>query len=82
MVSNGAKTCIYAALRTLLDPGDEVLLPVPYYVSYIELIRMAGGVPVLIQTREGEGFKVTAQQLREAITAKTKCLSLNHPLPI
>lgn len=79
VVSNGAKTCIYAALRTLLDPGDEVLLPVPYYVSYIELIRMAGGVPVLIQTREGEGFKVTAQQLREAITAKTKCLILNHP---
>ena len=78
-VSNGAKTCVYVALRALVNPGDEVILPAPYWVSYIELIRMVGGVPVVIDTTEQEHFKITAQKLATAITPKTKCMILNNP---
>ena len=79
VVSNGAKSCVYEALRALVNPGDEVILPAPYWVSYIELIKMVGGVPVVIETREQDQFKLTAQELREAITPKTKCMILNNP---
>lgn len=78
-VSNGAKTCVYAALRALVDPGDEVILPAPYWVSYIELIRMVGGVPVVVEASEAEHFKITPQRLAAAITPKTKCMILNNP---
>ena len=78
-VSNGAKTCVYVALRALVNPGDEVILPAPYWVSYIELIRMVGGVPVVIDTTEQEHFKITARKLAAAITPKTKCMILNNP---
>ena len=78
-VSNGAKTCVYVALRALVNPGDEVILPAPYWVSYIELIRMVGGVPVVIDTTEQEHFKITAQELADAITPNTKCMILNNP---
>ena len=78
-VSNGAKTCVYVALWALVNPGDEVILPAPYWVSYIELIRMVGGVPVVIDTTEAEHFKITAEKLAAAITPKTKCMILNNP---
>ena len=78
-VSNGAKPCVYVALRALINPGDEVILPAPYWVSYIELIRMVGGVPVVIDTTEAEHFKITAEKLAAAITPKTKCMILNNP---
>lgn len=78
-VSSGAKPCIFTALQAMLNPGDEVILPSPFWVSYIELIRMAGGVPVIIETTEADEFKVTAERLAEAITEKTKCLILNNP---
>lgn len=78
-VSNGAKPCVYMALRALVDPGDEVILPAPYWVSYIELIRMVGGIPVVIDAKEEDGFKITAQALAQAITPKTKCMILNNP---
>ena len=78
-VSNGAKTCVYVALRALVNPGDEVILPAPYWVSYIELIRMVGGVPVVIDTTEAEHFKITAEKLAAAITPKTKVLVLPFP---
>ena len=79
VVSNGAKSCVYEALRALVNPGDEVILPAPYWVSYIELIKMVGGVPVVIETREQDHFKLTAQELKDAITPKTKCMILNNP---
>ena len=79
VVGSGAKTCIYVALRTLLNPGDEVVLPSPYWVSYAELIRMAGGVPVVVETRECDQFKLTDKELAEAITDKTKAMILNNP---
>ena len=78
-VSNGAKTCVYAALRALVNPGDEVILPAPYWVSYLELIQMVGGVPVVINATEAEHFKITADKLAAAITPKTKCMILNNP---
>ena len=78
-VSNGAKTCVYAALRALVNPGDEVILPAPYWVSYLELIQMVGGVPVVINATEAEHFKITAEKLAAAITPKTKCMILNNP---
>ena len=78
-VSNGAKSCVYVALRALVNPGDEVILPAPYWVSYIEIIRMVGGVPVVVEATEAEHFKLTAQKLAAAITPKTKCIVLNNP---
>ena len=78
-VSNGAKPCVYVALRALINPGDEVILPSPYWVSYSELIKMTGGVPVIVETREADHFKLTAQELRDAITPKTKAMILNNP---
>ena len=78
-VSNGAKTCVYAALRTLVNSGDEVILSAPYWVSYIELIQMVGGVPVVVEASEAEHFKITPEKLAAAITPKTKCMILNNP---
>ena len=72
VVSGGGKPILYVALKTLLNPGDEVILPAPYWVSYYELIKMAGGVPVVVETTEASGFNLTPQQLRQAITPKTK----------
>lgn len=77
--SNGAKTCVYAALRALVNPGDEVILPAPYWVSYIELIQMVGGVPVVVEATEAEHFKITPEKLAAAITPNTKCMILNNP---
>ncbi len=79
VVSSGAKHCVYLSLRALVDPGDEVILPAPFWVSYLELIRMVGGVPVTITTEESADFKLTADQLRAAITPKTKAIILNNP---
>ena len=67
------------ALAVLLDPGDEVIVPAPYWVSYTEMIKMVGGVPVEVLAGEGQGFKVTPDQLEGAITEKTKCVMLNNP---
>ena len=78
-VSNGAKPCVYVALRALVNPGDEVILPAPYWVSYYELIRMVGGVPVVVEATEAEQFKITPEKLAAAITPKTKCMILNNP---
>ncbi len=77
--TSGAKHCVYVALRVLVNPGDEVVLPAPYWVSYAELIRMVGGVPVAVVAGEAEDFKLTAQQLEAAITPKTKAIILNNP---
>ena len=78
-VSSGAKPCVLTALQVLVNPGDEVILPSPFWVSYAEMIRMAGGVPVIIETTEAEDFKVSAQRLASFINEKTKCMILNNP---
>lgn len=79
VVSSGAKHCVYLALRALVDPGDEVILPAPFWVSYLELIKMVGGRPIIVAAGEETQFKMTAEQLSAAITPKTKVLILNNP---
>jgi aspartate aminotransferase len=79
MVSNGAKHTITNILTALLDPGDEVILPAPYWVSYREMIKLAGGVYKIIKTGIEKDFKITPQQLDNAITDKTKVIILNSP---
>lgn len=79
VISSGAKHNLYAALRTLVNPGDEVILPAPYWVSYYELIKMVGAVPVVIETSAETLFKMSPAQLQRAITPKTKALILNNP---
>ena len=79
VIASGAKHNLYAALRTLVNPGDEVILPAPYWVSYDEMIAMVGGVSVIINATEAQNFKVTAAQLEAAVTEKTKAVILNNP---
>ncbi|MCD7750015.1 MAG: pyridoxal phosphate-dependent aminotransferase, partial [Oscillospiraceae bacterium] len=79
IVTSGGKHAIYVALCCLLDPGDEVILPAPYWVSYHEAIRMAGGTPVVVYAPEEQGFKLTAAQLEAAVTPSTKLFLLNNP---
>ena len=79
VVTGGGKPVLYGALKALLNPGDEVILPAPYWVSYYELIKMMGGVPVVVETTEADGFNLTPEHLRAAITDKTKALILNSP---
>jgi len=78
-VSYGGKTCLYFAFQVLIDPGDEVIIPKPYWVSYPEQVVQAGGVPVFIDTDEANDLKLTPEQLTEHMTAKTKVLVLNSP---
>ncbi|MGZ6502071.1 MAG: pyridoxal phosphate-dependent aminotransferase [Tumebacillaceae bacterium] len=79
IVSNGAKHSLYNAFMALVNPGDEVILPAPYWVSYPEMVRLAGGTIVTIETDESTSFKITPEQLEAAITDKTKVLLLNSP---
>jgi len=79
IVSNGAKQSLFNLTQALLDDGDEVLIPAPYWVTYPELVTYAGAKPVIINTNDRDGFKITAMQLKAAITPKTKMLILTTP---
>lgn len=79
VISNGAKACLYATFFSILDAGDEVIVPAPYWVSYTEQINMLGGVPVIVNATEKQNFKITPEQLEAAITEKTKAIVLNNP---
>jgi aminotransferase len=79
LVTVGGSEAIDLALRTLIEPGDEVIIPVPSFVCYEPLTLMAGGMPVLVETKAANGFKLTPEQLRGAITPKTKLLVLPYP---
>lgn len=79
VVSNGAKHSLYNAIQVLVNPGDEVILPAPYWVSYEEMIKLAGGIPRVVITREENDFKLTPEQLAAAISPKTRLLILNSP---
>ena len=79
LVTNGGKQAIYEAFATILDPGDEVLLPAPYWTTYPEAIRLAGGVPVEVLADETQGYKVSVEQLEAARTDRTKVLLFNSP---
>ncbi|MDX2380216.1 MAG: pyridoxal phosphate-dependent aminotransferase [Acidimicrobiia bacterium] len=79
LVTNGGKHAVYTAFAALLDPGDEVLLPAPYWTTYPEAITLAGGVPVVIETDSESGFQVTIEQLDAAYTGRTKVLLFVSP---
>ncbi len=79
LVTNGGKQALYNAFATLLDPGDEVLLPAPYWTTYPESIRLAGGVPVEVLTDETSGYRATVEQLEAALTERTKILVFVSP---
>ncbi|HET7407166.1 MAG TPA: pyridoxal phosphate-dependent aminotransferase [Mycobacteriales bacterium] len=79
LVTNGGKQAVYQAFATLLDPGDEVLLPAPYWTTYPEAIKLAGGVPVEVMTDEASGYLVSVAQLEAARTPRTKVLLFCSP---
>ncbi len=79
VVSTGAKQALANTILALVNPGDEVILPAPYWVSYLEIIKMAEGIPVVIQATVENDFKITAGQLEEAITPKTKIFIFSSP---
>ena len=79
LASNGAKSSLYFAMLALFGPGDEVLVPHPHWVSYPELVRLAGAAPVPLVASEANGFKITAKELNAAVGPKTRGLILNYP---
>lgn len=79
VISSGAKNSITNTLLALTDEGDEVLLPKPYWVSYPEMVKLVNAIPVFIDTKKENGFKLTKEELEKSITSKTKILVLNNP---
>jgi len=79
IVSNGAKHSLHNALMAVCGPGDEVIIPAPYWVSYSDLVRLTGATPVVIPTTEDAGFKLTPSQFLAAVTPRTKVLMINSP---
>ncbi|WP_188453889.1 pyridoxal phosphate-dependent aminotransferase [Virgibacillus oceani] len=79
IVTTGAKHALYTLFQALVNPGDEVIVPAPYWVSYPEQIKLAGGKPVIIAAEEDNDFKITPKQLEEAITDKTMAIIINSP---
>lgn len=79
VISSGAKSSLYHAICAIVDEGDQVILPSPFWLTYPELIKLAGGECIYVQTEKENGYKMTAEQFANAITDKTKCLILNSP---
>ncbi|MEM9149549.1 MAG: pyridoxal phosphate-dependent aminotransferase [Cyanobacteria bacterium P01_F01_bin.3] len=79
MVTNGGKHSLYNLMMAVIEPGDEVIIPAPYWVSYPEMVKLAGGTPVIVNTTSASNYKITADQLREAITLNTRLFVLNSP---
>ena len=79
LVSTGAKQALYNCLQAVVDPGDEVIIPAPYWASYPDMVRLAGGEPVFLPTTLKQNFRPTAEQLDQAISPRTKLLILNSP---
>jgi aspartate aminotransferase len=78
-VTNGAKEALFNAFQALLNPGDEVIIPAPYWVSYEAQVQLAGGKPVIVPTAEADGFKLSPQSLTRHVTGKTRLVLLNSP---
>lgn len=79
VVSTGAKQSLVNAILSLVNPGDEVIVPAPYWVTYVEQVRMAGGIPVIIKTSIDNDFKITAKQLKDALSPKSKLMIFSNP---
>ncbi len=79
IVTNGGKHSLYNLMMALIEPGDEVIIPAPYWLSYPEMVKLASGKPVIVRTDASTGYKITPEQLSAAITPKTKLFVLNTP---
>ncbi|ACA98519.1 MULTISPECIES: pyridoxal phosphate-dependent aminotransferase [Cyanophyceae] len=79
IVTNGGKHALYGLMMALIEPGDEVIIPTPYWLSYPEMVILAGGTPIFVETTAATGYKITPDQLRQAITNKTKLFVFNSP---
>ncbi len=79
IVTNGGKYSLFNLMLALIETGDEVIIPVPYWLSYPEMVKIAGGTPVCVTTQASNGYKITAKELEKAITNNTKLLILNSP---
>ncbi|WP_030007123.1 pyridoxal phosphate-dependent aminotransferase [Picosynechococcus sp. NKBG042902] len=79
IVTNGGKHALYGLMMALIEPGDEVIIPTPYWLSYPEMVILAGGTPIFVETTAATGYKITPDQLRQAITDKTKLFVFNSP---
>ena len=79
VVGTGAKQCIANLVLALIDAGDEVIIPTPYWVTYSEIVKLAGGIPVLVKTKMENGFKITADELQANITSRTKLFMFSSP---
>ena len=79
VISNGGKHSLTNIFTALINPGDEVIIPAPFWLSYPEIVKLAGGVPVIVTTTKEQNFKLTAEDLAAAVTDKTKALVLNTP---
>ena len=79
VVSDGAKSSLFHAVAAIAGEGDEVIVPAPYWVTYVEQIRLCGAMPVIAETTEKSGYKLLKEQFEQIITEKTKCLILNSP---
>lgn len=78
-VTGGAKMACFNAILAMVEEGDEVIIPTPYWVSYPEMVRLAGGIPVLVETKESTGWKMTPEQFEDAMTPATKMVIINSP---
>ena len=78
--TTGGKLALFNAIQVLVDHGDEVILPVPYWVSFKDIIQYAGGVVVPVESRESENFRITAKMIEAAITPKTKAIIFEYPV--
>ncbi len=79
LVSCGGKHALYNVLQALLDPGDEVVIPAPFWVSYADMVLLCGAIPKIVPTREENGFRITPEELRAALTPRTRLFLLNSP---
>lgn len=79
IVSNGAKHSCFNAIMAVVEPGDEVIIPAPYWLSYPEMVRLAGGIPVIAQTRQENNWKITATEFEDAMSPRTKMIIINTP---
>jgi len=79
IVSNGAKQSVYNAIQTIVDSNDEVIIPAPYYVSYFDMVKLAGAIPKVIKTKAKNDFKITVSEIEQNINSKTKAIILCNP---
>jgi aspartate aminotransferase len=79
IVTNGGKHSLFNLMLALIEPGDEVIIPAPFWLSYPEMVKIAGGTPVIVDTTQESGYKITPAQLRQSITPQTKLFVLNSP---